>query len=896
MDVCSRKGAGLNPPINKCSGRTAWLAGILVLAVVLRLWYLAGVIHAPDFRELRQDMAVQDYHARAILSGDWTLPEGRNDPKIATTPYYRPPAYSYLLSVIHLFSGGGYLAPRIFNVILGLISIVLMYRFAGRMFSYGTGLITAALMATYWGFIYYEGEVNDPAVFVFLLPCLLHALYRWKESWSVKWILLAGVITGCYALMRPNILLYGPVMAAWLLWVGWRERQLKAVAAAWAALACATALTIAPVTVRNYVVSGEFVPISTYFGENLHIGNSEYSDGHTSWTPYLQELEGSGQFSVWEYDRIVQGLGREVGNENLTHSEASTIFMRKALAWIGENPEAALRLTLKKALLFWSPWEITENKVVHYEKAHYAPLKLLPGFPYVLALFLFGTVLLARDWLKKYLPWQRDEARVSARDMLLLIYGLVLTYWVSFLPFFVNARARHPLAGFFFLIGAYGLYRFLQILRERRLKAAVALMALFLLLLCFASLEFVSYRPDKARWHYARADSWLRAGEVEKAKAEAERILQEAYSLYMPFRIGHALALKKEYAPAEKLLRAALGTEREPVPYRQDLYFHIGVVLTADGRVQEAREAYEEALRLNPEDSRAHNDLGVLLEKEGDLENARAHYHAAVSAHPDFVLAWSNLGDLLGRAGDHEGAVDAFRKALEHAPDNPEYAYNLAVHLAASGKPAEAAAQYQAVLGRVPKDVRVLNNLGLLYAEQGKTEEAVDLFRRALEYVPDYGLARANLGNLLVQSGDFDGGIRVYREGLDLDPENADLLNGMGYQYATHGDLKEAVACYEAALRLQPEFTRARVNLAHAWLRLEDADRALKEFETLSRNDPSNPDFPLEMGNIHAGAGQYEEAVRHYTRALEIAPEFEAARNNLEVVRKLAGSPSQPGG
>mgnify|MGYP001767898870 FL=1 len=125
-----------------------WLALILVVAVLLRVWYLAEVVKAPDFAELRQDLSVQDYHARAILSGDWTLPEGRSDPKIATTPYYRPPAYTYLLAVIYLFTGGNYLAPRIFNVILGLVSIVLMYRMARLLFGTAAGVITAALMAT----------------------------------------------------------------------------------------------------------------------------------------------------------------------------------------------------------------------------------------------------------------------------------------------------------------------------------------------------------------------------------------------------------------------------------------------------------------------------------------------------------------------------------------------------------------------------------------------------------------------------------------------------------------------------------------------------------------------------------------------------------------------------
>lgn len=868
---------------------TWWLALILAIAAVLRIWYLTEVVNAPDFVEMRQDLSVQDYHARAILSGDWTLPEGRSDPKIATTPYYRPPAYTYLLTVIYFFTGGSYLAPRIFNVLLGLCSLLLMYRLAKLMFGVAVGILTAALMATYWGFIYYEGEINDPAVFVFLLPCLLLALYRWRQTFAVRWVILAGLITGSYALMRPNILLFGPVMAAWLLWTGWRAGKMRSVCIAWVTLAGVAALTILPVTLRNYIVSGEVVPISTYFGENLHIGNSEYSDGHTSWTPYLQELEGSGQFSVWEYDRIVRGLGREVGNEALTHSEASHIFAEKAIDWIKANPGKAALLTLKKAILFWSPWEITENKVLQYEKYHYPPLKYLPGFPYVLALFLFGTVMIVRDRLRwGGAGFASDSQKGLSWDLVVLVYGLILVYWISFLPFFVNARARHPIVGFLFVIGAYGLFRVLQMASERRWGAVAGLAVLFALLFGLASVELVPYRPDKARWHYARADSWLRSGEIEKAKAEAEQVLQEDYSLYMPFRLGHSLALKGEYAIAERLFRAALGSDKEPVPYREDLYFHIGVVLAAAGRDSEAREAYEEALCLNPNDSRAHNDLGILLEKQGDQEGALRHYRAALEAHPEFTLALSNMGDLLADRGDINGAADAFRKAMELEPQNPQHQYNLGVQLTELGKAGEASELYRSVLRLSPGDVRAMNNLGLLLADRGETQEAEALFRKAIELSPEFTLARANLGNLLIQTGRFDAGVNIYKEGITLYPENAELLNGLGYQYFVHGDAKQAAEFYDEALRLQPGFTRARVNLAYAKTELGDFQGAEREFESLVAADPRNVDCLLELGNLNVKMGRFEEASKYYGQALEINPQFEAARKNLEALQEMS--------
>ena len=70
-----------------------------------------------------------------------------------------------------------------------------------------------------------------------------------------------------------------------------------------------------------------------------------------------------------------------------------------------------------------------------------------------------------------------------------------------------------------------------------------------------AAVDWVPYRPDEARWRYDRADSWLNAGAVDKAAAEAEIMLGLDYSYYMPFRLGHAFAARKRPELAARLRR-----------------------------------------------------------------------------------------------------------------------------------------------------------------------------------------------------------------------------------------------------------------------------------------------------------------------------------------------------
>lgn len=793
-----------------------WLAGILILGALLRAWYLMEILDAPDFRALRQDLDVQDYHARAILTGDWDVRSDVIDPEIRTTPYYRPPGYVYFLTAVYFLSGGSYLAPRLVHMALGLLSATLMYLLGRHLFGRVAGLLTAFFTATYWGFIYYEGEVNDPALFVFLVACLLLGLRRWAVSFAFAWAILIGGMIGVYALMRPNILLFGPVVAAWMLYIAWRRGQWRCAFTSWFWLALTSVLAIAPVTVRNYVVSGEFVPISTYFGENLLIGNGEDSDGYTSWTPYLQDLEGTGNFSVWVYGNIVRGLGKEVGKPDLTHSEASRIFARKALDYMKTHKLRTLKLWVKKAILFWSPIEITENKVVQGEKDFYPPLKYMPGFPLVTALFLTGTAFFLIDLRRGQVVDASPHAPVTSTQMAALVFAFILVYYASFLPFFVNARARAPLYGVCFLIGAYGLQRIIGFLRDGAWVRAVSSLALAAALFLIASVQYVPYEPDIARWHYARADSYLRDGRVDKAAVEAEAMLALPGDPmpYMPFRLGHAFARVQRHELSYRLLKTALdiNPEEQNPRYRQDLQYHVARALYALDRYTEALHAYEEALRLNPGDPRAHNDIALILSKQGRVEEALAHFEEALRAHPDYALAHSNLADLLASMGRIDEAVDHFRQAVSHAPKNGEYAFGLARVLAAAGRIDEAITWYQAAIALAPRDPRAYNNLGLLLEARGDLEGAANRYREAIRVTPEFGLAYANLAALFARLGRIEEGLQICSAGLEQASADPILHNATGYLLALQGRKDQALKHYDEALRLDPNCTQARQN------------------------------------------------------------------------------------
>jgi tetratricopeptide (TPR) repeat protein len=94
--------------------------------------------------------------------------------------------------------------------------------------------------------------------------------------------------------------------------------------------------------------------------------------------------------------------------------------------------------------------------------------------------------------------------------------------------------------------------------------------------------------------------------------------------------------------------------------------------------VEQAKDAYERALRADPEHSDAHVNLGRLLHEEGAPAAAEAHYRAAMEAEPEHEVATFNLGVALEDLGRIADAIAAYRQAIAVNPDNADAHYNLA--------------------------------------------------------------------------------------------------------------------------------------------------------------------------------------------------------------------------
>lgn len=713
--------ANANSLVSRFTGREILLVFVIfATAALLRGGYLMELRQNPDFDSPVLDPQLNDYWARAMVTGDWTPPAHAPDPEIRTTPFGRPPGYPYLLAAIYAVFGLDYHVPRVVQMLAGAMNAVLLYAFARALYGRLAAAFAGLLLAACWPCIYFEGELTSPVFEITVLLLLLHILRWWTRTGSMVYAVFAGLTVGCSALIRPNTMLLAPVTAAWMLLAGRCAGQSKApgqqgnavggarrIMAALLLLA-GSAAAVSPAIVRNYRVSGDLIFISYYGGVNAYIGNNPEADGVSPKVPDLRALSGLDAWNCFSYPQVVRGMALKQGRPGFDFADASRYFYGRALRYVKSRPLDALRLTVRKAALFWGPADVSDSKEVAFERIHSRVLRLLPGFATLLGLALSGLLATLCSGTREWAAPSRTKPQRRLTGVALI---LALTCFLSVLPFFVTARYRVPLLPILALFGGYGLSLLARLTIERRWGplAVTAATAVLLVLLCNTTLA--AYQPSLARWRIERGIAW-------EAKGKTAAAVQE--------------------------FKSALEAD----PDSMEAHLHLGYAAAQRRDFDAALRHYQRAVWADPRNSLARNNLGFELARRGAALEAEQEYRAALASNPFSALTANNLGILLLDHGRLSEADNLLSQALAVHPHDPDLLNNLGLVHYRRGEFRQAGERFQAAVRVAPRHAKAWFNLGELFRTAQRLADAGVCYRKALDADPDFEAARQRLETL----------------------------------------------------------------------------------------------------------------------------------------------------
>lgn len=234
------------------------------------------------------------------------------------------------------------------------------------------------------------------------------------------------------------------------------------------------------------------------------------------------------------------------------------------------------------------------------------------------------------------------------------------------------------------------------------------------------------------------------------------------------------------------------------------------------GRIYNAAPELDQTVRIVsdlPSSARAHFNHGAVLEKLGRVDEAFEEYQAALRIDPDFVKAHVNLANLYKNEGQLEQSQKHFEKALALEPGSSEVHFAYAYLLERLGRPDDARAEYQRSIKLSPKSAPTRFNFGAFLETQGELDNAIVQYQRAVEIDPKYADAHAQLATALLTKGDTKAAEAHYLEAVRLNPERADIHSNLGSLLLRQGRTSQAIVQYEEALRIDPNLTQAAESL-----------------------------------------------------------------------------------
>lgn len=315
--------AGGGPGLLRRLPRTedaGWLFAILVLALLPRgVW--AGLV-AVDPNDGRLDDSVFYHNVAVSLARHHEFTNPLNGFPTAQWP----PGYPFFLAGIYRLFGPTLYGARLANMLLSAGTAALVYLLALRLFDRRSALLAALLAAVFPGQVFFVSVLYSEILFTFMfvLALLLIVVSPGRAaSRRAWWLVCLGVLAGAAALVRGQGLFLLPMaFAAWLLLGVPRARAFR-----WTIAVTGLALAvILPWTVRNYLVLGSPVFITSSLGGNLYTGHNDA--GSDPIGPLIEE-----------YGPLTK-RGAEV--------KVGEVALRRGLRFMFTHPRDEMRLTAEK--------------------------------------------------------------------------------------------------------------------------------------------------------------------------------------------------------------------------------------------------------------------------------------------------------------------------------------------------------------------------------------------------------------------------------------------------------------------------------------------------------------------------------------------------------------------
>jgi len=414
-------------------------------------------------------------------------------------------------------------------------------------------------------------------------------------------------------------------------------------------------------------------------------------------------------------------------------------------------------------------------------------------------------------------------------------------------------------------------------------------------------------------------DAVLLLGQIDVATGHGEKAIEPLTGLLRrrPDLRNAALVLAAAYGSLDRFddVAAVLHNQAELTPNDPQFPIALGLTLRQAKRNDEARQAFEKAAQLSPNNlfaidqlieldlldehfdaarqrirsqfqkpnvAAAHYLEGKILVAEGKWDAAEAELQSAIELDPNFVAACDLLAQAYLATNQLPKAVNQLQALLSKNPKNTATLMTLALVYDRMKDYSKARDAYEKLLAIQPNFVPALNNLAYLYAEWlNDLNKAYGLARKAHELQPEDAAANDTLGWVLYERGDYQQALPVLQESAGKAADNPEIQFHLGMAAYMMGQADLARVALKKAASAIKDFPGKDESKRRLALLEGGTELSISQLEAMAKEQPNDVIVQMRLGEAYEKQGAADKAALALEQALKLNPKLVVAVTKL---------------
>lgn len=280
----------------------------------------------------------------------------------------------------------------------------------------------------------------------------------------------------------------------------------------------------------------------------------------------------------------------------------------------------------------------------------------------------------------------------------------------------------------------------------------------------------------------------------------AQEIFQEINKDTLDWQInaylGEINVRKKNDSTAVEYFKVASNLAE----WNAQIWVRLGGLLFDTRRYKEAIQYMSKASEKFPNDFAVNLIYGLSLSSDNDHLKAKDAFQRALNINPDDVTALSALGYSLNQLKDDDAALVHLDKALRLEPKNLQVISIIALIHETRKNYSMSDSLYASAIKIDSTNILILNNFAYSLAERGiKLQDALSMAKKAVEHEPANSSYLDTIGWIYFKLGEYKKAKTSIEEAARIENTNATLLDHLGDVYFKLGNKARALENWKKA-------------------------------------------------------------------------------------------------